>query len=171
MYQHLVRNSDGEPLGFVEIMDAQEMEEMRIEEMEKRNDDPFYAAACEKEHWYNVACELFEERGIDVPLEVKEIFARELRAKQREDEKAQAIAEIQPAVDFLNEHFPNMFNAQYEYPTPIEYGYAYIGFTDWSNRPYRDEVEPLIAVALEKGIYIEDYLSMRELKKRDNKTN
>lgn len=170
MYQHLVRNSEGEPLGFVDVLDPMEQEELRLEEMEKRNDDPWYAAACEKEHWYHVACELFAERGIKVPQSVVDIFAEEMQKKQREDEEAKAIAEVQPAVDFLNKHFPNAFEARYEYPTPIEHGYAYIDFTDWSNRPYRDEVEPLIAVALESDIYIEDYLSMSELRKREPQT-
>lgn len=167
MYQHLVRNSEGEPLCFVDVLDAQEEMELHYEEMEKRNDDPWYAAACEKEHWYHVACELFAERGIKVPREVTEIFADEMRKKEREDKKNKAIAEVQPAVDFLNKHFPDMFVARYEYPTPIEYGHAYIDFVDWSKRPYRDEVEPLIKVAMEQNIYIEDYLSMSELRKRE----
>ena len=84
-----------------------------------------------------------------------------------EIEERKALDEVQPVVDFLNDYFPNVFEACYEWPTPEECGYAYVGFKDWSNRPYRDEVEPLIAVALEKDIYIEDYLSMSELRKRE----
>ena len=171
MYQHLVRTREGEPLNFAQVLDAQEEMELYYEEMEKRNDDPWYAAACEKEHWYHAACRIFEEQGIEVPQEVINIFAREMRKKKAKEEEAAALAEVQPAVDFLNSYFPDMFKACYDSPTPIEYGHAYIDFTNWSNRPYRDEVEPLFDIAREQDICLDDYLSITEFKKRETNNN
>ena len=53
MYQHLVRNEEGEPLYVENVMDAQEEHEFRCEEMQMRADDPYYAQMREKEEWYN----------------------------------------------------------------------------------------------------------------------
>jgi len=168
MYQHLVTNECGEPMYIENVMDAQEELEAYYEEMQMRADDPYYAQMREAEEWYAKACRAFEEQGVEVPPSVIDALAREMRRKKMEVEEKKALDEVQPVVDFLNGYFPNVFEARYEWPTPEECGYAYIGFKDWSNRPYRDDVEPLIAVALEKDIYIEDYLSMRELKKRES---
>lgn len=166
MYQHLVTNEYGEPMCIEYVMDAQEEQEAFFEEMQMRADDPYYAQMREAEEWYAKACRAFEEQGVKVPPSVIDTLAREMRRKKMEVEERKALDEVQPVVDFLNGYFPNMFEARYEWPTPVECGYAYVGFKDWSNRPYRDEVEPLIAVALKKDICIEDYLSMRELKER-----
>ena len=170
MYQQLVRNEEGEPMYVENVMDAQEENEAYLEEMQMRADDPMYAAMREKEEWIARATRAFEDNGVEVPCWVKKAWVKEMRQKQMEIEERKALDEVQPVVDFLNDYFPNMFEARYEWPTPEECGYAYIDFVDWSNRPYRDEVEPLIAVALEKDIYIEDYLSMSELKKREPQT-
>ena len=168
MYQQLVTNEYGEPMYIENVMDAQEEQEFYWEEMQMRADDPYYAQMREKEEWCAAARRAFEEQGIEVPQDMINILAREMRSKQKEIEENKALDEVQPVVDFLNGYFPNIFEACYEWPTPEEDGYAYIGFKDWSNRPYRDEVEPLIAVALEKDIHIQDYLSLRELKKRES---
>ena len=168
MYQHLVTNECGEPMYIENVMDAQEELEAYYEEMQMRADDPYYAQMREAEEWYAKACRAFEEQGVEVPPSVIDALAREMRRKKMEVEEQKALDEVRPVVDFLNGYFPNMFEARYEWPTPEECGYAYVDFKDWSNRPYRDEVEPLIAVALEKDIYIEDYLSMRKLKKRES---
>ena len=169
MYQQLVRNEYGEPMYVENVMDAQEQEEAYWEEMQMRADDPYYAQMREKEEWYAKALQCFEEKGIEVPQSVVQTLARELRQKKMEIEEQKALDEVQPVVDFLNEHFPNMFEARYEWPTPEEYGYAYIDFKDYSNRPYRDEIESLIEPALEKGLSIEDYISLRDFKKKRNK--
>jgi hypothetical protein len=139
--------------------------------MQMRADDPYYAQMREKEEWIARATRAFEDNGVEVPYWVKKAWVKEMRQKQMEIEEKKALGEVQPVVDFLNEHFPNMFEARYEWPTPEEYGYAYIDFKDYSNRPYRDEVEPLISPALEKGLSIEDYISLREFKKRETNNN
>lgn len=166
MIQQLVRNEYGEPMYVESVMDAQEENEAYWEEMQHRADDPYYAQMCEKEEWYNKALACFEEKGITVPPSVVRTLSRELRKKQIEIEEQKALNKVKPVVDFLNEYFPNMFEARYDWPTPEEYGYAYIDFKDYSNRPYRDEIEPLIEPAWEKGLRIEDYISLRDFKKR-----
>ena len=166
MIQQVVRNEYGEPMYVENVMDAQEEQEAYFEELQMRADDPYYAQVREKEEWCAKARAAFEEQGIEVPYEMVRILAREMRKKHMEVEERKALDKVQPVVDFLNERFPNMFVGRYEWPTLDEYGYAYVDFNDWTNRPYRDEVEPLIAVALEQNIYIEDYLSMSELRKR-----
>lgn len=171
MYQQVVRNEYGEPMYVENVMDAQEENEAYLEEMQHRADDPYYAQMCEKEEWYNKALACFEEKGITVPPSVVQTLSRELRKKQIEIEEQKALDEVQPVVDFLNEHFPNMFEARYEWPTPEEYGYAYISIKDYSNRPYRDEIESLIEPALERDLSIEDYISLREFKKRETNNN
>ena len=167
MYQHLVTNEYGEPMYIENVMDAQEEMEAHFEEMQMRADDPYYAQMREQEEWCAKARAAFESQGIDVPQDMVNILAREMRRKQREIEMNKALDEVQPVVDFLNKYFPNVFEARYEWPTPEECGYAYVDFKNWSKRPYRDEVEPLIQIALEQDICIEDYLSMSELKKRE----
>lgn len=168
MIQQLVRNEYGEPMYVENVMDAQEEQEAYFEEMQMRADDPYYAQMRETEEWCAKARMAFEEQGLDVPQDMVNILAREMRRKQREIEKQKALDEVRPVVDFLNKHFPNMFEARYEWPTPVEYGYAYVDFKDWSNRPYRDEVEPLIGMAFENDIYIEDYMSLRDFRTRNN---
>jgi hypothetical protein len=170
MYQQMVCNEYGEPMYVENVMDAQEEQEFYFEEMQMRADDPYYAQMREQEEWCARARAAFESQGIQVPQDMVNILAREMRRKQMEIEEKKALDEVQPVVDFLNKHFPDVFVARYEWPTPEECGYAYVDFKDWTNRPYRDEVEPLIPLAMEQGIYIEDYLSMRELKKREQQT-
>lgn len=167
MYQHLVRNADGEPMYVENIRDPYEEEEAYCEEMDLCASDPYYAQMRENEIWYNRACQIFEDQGLDVPRSVITTLSEKLRKKQMEIIETEALREAQPAVDFLNKYFPNMFYARYEYPTPEENGYVYIDFCDWENRPYRDEVEPLLSLAAEQNICIEDFLSLRDLKKRD----
>ena len=169
MYQQLVKNEYGEPMHVENVLDPYEEDEAYWEEMQHRADDPWYAAQCEKESWYNKACAIFAAEGIEVPEQVKQIFADELRKKRAKEEEERELAKAQPAVDFLNKYFPNTFKARYEYPTPEEIGYAYIDVVDWTKTPYRDEVEPLIDIALEQGIYIEDYLRLRELRQREQR--
>ncbi len=168
MYQQVVKNEYGEPMYIENVRDQFEEEEALCDEMQMCAEDPYYAQVREKEMWCAKARAAFEEQGIEVPYDMVRILSREMRNAQQEAERQKALDEVQPVVDFLNEHFPNMFVGRYDYPTPQEYGYAYVDFKDWSHRPYRDEVEPLIQIALDKDIYIEDYISLREFKKREN---
>ena len=165
MYQQIVRNEDGEPLYIENVRDPYEEEIAWCEEMDERAADPMYAARIEDERWYNIACSVFEERGIRVPNDVICALKRELRNKEELQKEEGALAEVQPVVDFLNKHFPNTFYAIYNPPTPIEVGYAEIDIA-CGKRPYRDEVEALIPIAEAQGIYITDYLSLRDLKKK-----
>lgn len=163
-----IYNEYGEPIGTETVRTQYEEEIAYCEEMDRRAEDPFYAARIEEQEWYNKACAIFEENGIVVPDDVIAALSRELRKKEAEREEQKALAEVQPVVDFLNKYFPNKFYARYDPPTPDEYGYAYVDFNgNYSERPYRDEVEALIPIALEQDIYIEDYLSLRHLRKRD----
>ena len=167
MYLNVVKNSEGEPVCVEYVRDAQEENEAYLEEMQMRADDPYYAQMREKEEWYYKALQCFEEKGIEVPPSVVQTLSRELRKKQIEIEEQKALDEVKPVVDFLNEHFPDMFEARYEWPTPEEYGYAYIDFKDYSNRPYRDEIEPLIEPAIEQDIHIQDYISLCDFRTRN----
>lgn len=166
MYQQVVKNQDGEPLYVEEVRSPYEEEIAYCEEMDERAHDPLYAASIEDEKWYNLACSIFEERGIQVPESVIQALKRELRKKKEDREMKAAMAKAQPAVDFLNKYFPGVFETRYSPPDPDEIGYAYISYTDWSKRPFRDEVRPIIDLALQQDIFIEDYLDIRELKRR-----
>lgn len=166
MYQKLIRNEEGEPMYLESVLDPQEQEDAYWEEMQHRADDPWYAAQCEKEHWYYKACAIFEAEGIDVPEQVKQIFAEELRNKRAKEEEDAALAEAMPVVKLFNKFYPNLVYARYNPPTPEEYGYVEIDFNDWTNRPYRDEVEHIFELAYQQGICVDDYISLREFKER-----
>lgn len=166
MYQNLVRNEYGEPMYLENVLDPQEQEETYWEEMQHRADDPWYAEQCEKEHWYYKACAIFEAEGIDVPEQVKQILAEELRKKRAKEEEDAALAEAMPTVALFNKFFPNLLYARYCPPTPAEIGYVEVNFNDWSHRPYRDEVENIFKLAIEQGINAEGYISLREFKER-----
>lgn len=169
MYQHLVRNEEGEPMYVENVMDAQEQNEAYWEEMEHCANDPHYAAHCEREHWFNKACAIFEAQGIKVPQQVVNIFAEELRKKREKEEEDAELAKAMPAVELFNKFYPNMLYAHYFPPTPWEWGGVEVEFNDWSNRPYRDEVEHIFELAYQKGIDVDDYISLRSFKER--KTN
>lgn len=164
MYQNLVTNECGEPMYYENVLDANEENEMYWEEMERRNDDPWYAASCEAESWYHRACDIFAENGVSVPDEVTHIFAKQLRKAQREKEERDALKEAQPALDFLNAHFPNTFEARYEPPTPIEDGYVEFLIKRGAMPPTKRDVADLEREAHELGIYIEDYVSYYDLR-------
>lgn len=166
MYQNLVRNECGELMYFENVLDPQEQEEAYWEDMQHRADDPWYAEQCENESWYNKACAIFEEEGIEVPEQVKQIFADELRKKREKEEENAALAEAMPTVELFNKFYPNLLYARYNPPTPAEIGYVEADFNDWSNRPYRDEVEHIFALAEEQGICVEDYISRRDFRER-----
>lgn len=164
MYQDLVTNEYGEPMYYENVLDTNEENERYWEEMERRNDDPMYAASQEVDAWYHRACDIFAENGVSVPDEVAHIFATQLRKAQREKEKRDALAEAQPALDFLNSHFPNTFEACYEPPTPIEYGYVEFLIKDGAMPPTKKEVADLEREAHELGIYIDEYVSYHDLR-------
>ena len=162
MIQQLVKNEYGEPMYVENVRDQYEEEIAYCEEMQMRADDPYYAARQEEKEWYDAACAVFEERGITVPEEVIDILSRELRAKEAERQEEAAINEVKPIVDYLNEKLPGCGAYPYYSPeTPSEVAYVEVYF---ENKPYRWEVESLLQDAMEKGLFIEDYVSLRYLK-------
>lgn len=162
MYQNLVRNEDGEPMYVENVLDPQEQEEAYWEEMQHRADDPFYAEQCENESWYNRACAIFEAEGIEVPEQVKRIFADESRKKRDKMEEEKALKEVQPVLDYLKEHLPccgwyvNFFHEGYDEIAHVEFG--------CEKRPYIWELKDVIEQSHNDGffnkyeLYIEDYV-------------
>ena len=162
MYQHLVRNEEGEPLYVEDVMDAQEEHEFRCEEMQMRADDPYYAQMREKEEWYNKALSCFEEKGIEVPPSVVETLSRELRKKRDEIEEKKALDEVQPVLDYLCENLPHCKWYANFYPESFdEIAHVEIGC---KNRPYVWELEEVIERSRNEGFFdkygvgLEDYV-------------
>jgi hypothetical protein len=165
--KRVVTNELGEPLYIENVRDQYEEEIAYCEEMDLLANDPYYAARKEDRKWYDTACAIFEERGISVPQDVIESLSRELRKKEAERQEKEAIAEVQPIIDFLNEKLPNCgAYARYNPETPMEVAYVEV---DFENTPYRWEVENLLPEAMEKELYIEDYISFSFLKTKVSK--
>lgn len=166
-----IYNEYGEPIGTETVRTQYEEEIAYCEEMDRRAEDPFYAARIEEQEWYNTACSIFKERGIEVPDDVVRALSRELRKKEAEREEQKALEAAMPAVNLFNKFYPNLVYARYNPPTPAEYGYVEIDFNDWSNRPYRDEVEHIFELAYQQDIDVDDYISLRDFKERKTNSN
>ena len=160
MYQSLVRNADGEPIGMEYVRDAYEEEISQCEEMDFLAENPAYAAQLEAQRWYDTACEIFKERGIRVPDSVIETLGRELRKKQIEAREEEALKEAQPCVDFLNNRFPECDAEAYYYPETcdeIEQVEIHIN----GKKPPIDEMRLAFKEAGENGLCIGVYISLR----------
>lgn len=153
-----IRNSEGEPIGTEYVRDPYEQEIADCEEMDFLANNPIEAARVENQRWYKKAIDAFEQQGVKVPNEVIEILARELRIKQLEAEKEEALQEMQPTVDFLT-NLGYRVETYYDYPTPIEYGHAYMEVYDKDGKEItRKQREELRELALKQDLGIEDYV-------------
>lgn len=158
-----VFNEDGEIIGTEYVRDQYEEEIAICEEMDMRAEDPLYAAHQENQRWYNIACSIFEERGIRVPEDVIRSLSRELRRKEAELEEKEALDRVQPVVDFLNKQFPDGDAEAYYYPeTYDEIAQTEIHFN--GKEPTRKEMEDILPLAYEKELCIEDYICLRYLR-------
>lgn len=129
--EQMIYNEYGEPIGTEYVREPWEEEEAEWEENMRRAEDPFYAAAQEDEMWLAKAHAAFEEQGIDVPSDVEEILAKEMRKKARKREEEEQLAKAQPFVDLLNSMIDGCgAYAVYQPETPIEVAYTYIGFNN-----------------------------------------
>lgn len=153
-----IRNSEGEPIGTEYVREPYEQEIADCEEMDFLAENPMEAVRRENEMWYKRALAAFEQQGVEVPDKVVDILAKELRLKKLEADKEEAMMEMQPAVDFL-ESLGYRVETYYDYPTPIEYGYAYMEVYDKDGkRITRKQREELRDLALEQGLGIGDYV-------------
>jgi hypothetical protein len=95
---------------------------------------------------------------VKVPYEVVSILSRELYKKQQEADKEEALMEMQPTVDFL-EKLGFRVETYYDYPTPIEYGCAYMEVYDKDGKEItRKQREELRELAWKQGLEIGDYV-------------
>jgi len=168
MIQQVVRNSEGEPMGIEYVRDQYEEEEAYCEEMQMRAEDPMYAASQERAEWYAKALACFEEQGIEVPNSVVEILSNEMRKKAAKEEEERQVAEVQPIVDFLNEHLPQCeWYANYYPESYDEVAHVEIGC---KNRPYTWELAEVIDMANAEGFYekhdvcLDDYVGESDCK-------
>lgn len=153
-----IRNSEGEPIGTEYVNSPYEQEIADCEEMDFLAENPMEAVRRENETWYEKAIAAFEQQGVKVPNEVVEILARELRTKQLEADAEEALLEMQPAVDFLT-NLGYRVETYYDYPTPIEYGGAYMEVYDKDGKEItREKREELRELARKQGLGIEDYV-------------
>lgn len=158
----VIYNEEGEAIGMEYVRDAYEQEIAYCEEMDRRAEDPLYAASVENQRWYNIACSIFEERGIEVPYVVKDALAKELRAKQRKIEEEKSKLEAQPAVDWLNKRFPNCHAfSRYVPESYDEIAYTEIDFD--GQLPPKEEMYAAIDEASNDGICLEDFIHFRWL--------
>ena len=148
MYQHLVRNEEGEPMYVENVMDAQEENEAYWEEMQMRADDPMYAAMREKEEWIARATRAFEENGVKVPYWVKEAWVNEMRQLQRKNDEEKVMSKVRPLVNFLNRMMPNAeWYANYYNETPDDIAHVEV---DYTHAPYKEDYLHAIDVWHEK---------------------
>jgi hypothetical protein len=176
MYQHLVRNEEGEPMYVENVMDAQEENEAYLEEMQMRADDPMYAAMREKEEWIARATRVFENNGLKVPYYVKEAWVKEMRNLQRMNEEEKVMSKVRPLVNFLNRMMPNAeWYANYYNETPDEIAHVEV---DYTHAPYKEDYLHAIDVWLEKYKDDDDMFcvpddsivcSTRYMKQKENK--
>lgn len=158
MYQ-TVYNEYGEPMGTEYVREPWEEEIAYYEEMDRRAEDPIYAASVENQRWYNAACAAFEDRGIEVPEDVIAALAREMRLKKRREDEARALNEVQPLVDLLNEIAPECEAKAYYYPeTPIEIATTEIHFL--GKNPSDEDIDKVKKACIERGldICVDDYV-------------
>ena len=166
MVQQMIRNEEGEVIGVDFVRDQYEEEEAWCEEMQMRAEDPFYAARQEDAYWYQQALSCFEEKGIEVPEDVIVSLKNELRKKEQDRQKEQALKEVEPTLNYLKEKLPHCeWYANYYGETADECGGVEIGC---KYRPYAWELAEVIASCGDeewnKGISIEDYFSYRDCK-------
>lgn len=153
-----IRNSEGEPIGTEYVNSPYEQEIADCEEMDFLANNPIEAARIENQRWYDKALAAFEQQGVEVPYEVVSILSRELYKKQLEADKEEALLNMQPSVDFL-ESLGYRVETHYDYPTPIEYGYAYMEVYDKDGKEItRKQREELRELAWKQGLEIGDYV-------------
>lgn len=153
-----IRNSEGEPIGTEYVRDLYEQEIADCEEMDFLANNPIEAARIENQRWYDKALAAFEQQGVEVPYEVVSILSRELYKKQLEADREEALLEMQPTVHFLT-NLGYRVETYYDYPTPIEYGYAYMEVYDKNGKSLtREQREELRRLAYEQGLEIRDYV-------------
>lgn len=154
----VVRNSEGEPIGTEYVRDPYEQEIADCEEMDFLAENPMEAVRRENEMWYERALAAFEQQGVEVPDKVVDILAKELRLKKLDADREEALLEMQPTVDFLT-NLGYRVETYYDYPTPIEYGYAYMEVYDKNGKSLtREQREELRRLAYEQGLEIRDYV-------------
>lgn len=152
-YQQMMYNDEGEPIGYDYIPDPYEQEEMEWEENMHRADDPLYAASQEAEEWYQRACRVFQDQGVNVPEDVKRALAREMRWKLARSREAAAMEKMQPIADAIEdlglgyEAYPH-----YEPESIDECEYYYVDVTKNGQRLSREELEDLRNRLTEMGI-------------------
>lgn len=159
MAYQTVYNEYGEPMGTEYVREAWEEEIAYYEEMDRRAEDPIYAASVENQMWYNAACAAFEDRGIEVPEDVIAALAREMRLKKRREDEKKALDDVQPLVDLLNELVPNCNAKAYYYPeTPIEIATTEIHFLGYY--PSDEDIDKVKEAVAERGldICVDDYV-------------
>jgi len=168
MTQRLVVNSEGEPMYVENVRDIYEEEEAYCEEMDRRAEDPFYAARIEDMKWYNEACAIFEERGISVPESVIVSLKNELRKKEEKRIEEKMLKEAEPTLNYLNNKLPHCHFTSCYYPESWD-EVAQVEI-HCENKPFTWELaEVLDAWRNEdeestKDVSIEDYFSIRECK-------
>ena len=154
-----VTNDEGEPLGTEYIREPYEEEEAHWEEMNRRAEDPMYAASQENERWLQAAYNAFEQQGIEVPQDVVYRLAQEMRRKQRETAKESEMQQMKPYVDFIQKMGYDA-RAYYQPETPDEVAYGYIEAYKDGKSISREDARKIIDAALGQGLNaIEDYLS------------
>ena len=79
-------NDDGEPLGYEYERDPYEEEIAHWEEMDRRANDPHYAASQENKEWLRRAYAAFENQGIEVPHDVVQRLAGEMKKSETKKE-------------------------------------------------------------------------------------
>lgn len=155
--ERTVLNEWGEPIGTEYVPTQYEEEIAYFEEMDRRAEDPFYAASKELEAWHAAACRAFDAQGIHVPYDVEMALAREMKKKSLKIKEAKALAEAKPVVDFLNKIFPDGDAYANYYPeTADEWGYVEIDFH--GKTPTKEEMKGAIALGYERDLYVEDYI-------------
>ena len=154
--EQIVYNGYGEPIGTEYIRDCLEEEIAYCEEMDRRAEDPMYAASVENQMWYNAACAAFKERGIKVPEDVIAALSREMRRKKREVEEQEALREAEPVVNLFNKLIPNCGAEAIYYPETVdEIGYTEIHF---KKHPTKCEIALVIQEGYKMGLYVEDFV-------------
>ena len=160
-YQQMMYNDEGEPIGMDYVPDQYEQEEMDWEERMHRHDDPFYAASQESAEWYQRACAAFEAQGVEVPEDVKYALAREMRAKQREEQYQAEMDNMEPLVDAI-QSLGYEAKAYYEPETPAEEGYGYIDVRKNNRSISREELDNLRNALVQNGYdeaLVDDYVT------------
>lgn len=150
--EQMIYNEYGEPIGTEYVREPWEEEEAEWEENMRRAEDPFYAAAQEDEAWLARAHAAFEMQGIDVPRDVEERLAQEMRKKARKRDEERQLAEAQPFVDLLNSMIKDCgAYAVYQPETIDEIAYTEIHFKNYK-AVTKDALEAVYDAADKAGI-------------------